>query len=570
MKFKFIPCAASSEYVGSGDSDSPISRLNDDILQSIFLINTGQNIYFQISYQYSYCPHLNNIIHPMTTARRTSQVCHKWRELIVQSPVIWAKIIDLGLLARKKNEWRNEILRRTGEATLCITGPLDWKKSAGYFCTLLARHWERVQKLDVWVSNFCCRGKLATVPTLLTDIMACPAPALEFIRILTSESTPDKSIIPLCPPISGNVSAPWIPQLRAITVYDGIDPLALLAKTPLLESLRIEPSRYPLRAKKHRNASRIDLPRLNKIFITQSFRDIPPILDSINPAPHCVLQLICRDFVEGITDGSSDIPALNSLLKQYCAGYFSLGDVQKLRFYLTENRFYIGTDLKATPGGIVLYFEVYTGRLPTIVPSFIMDCVASSQLHSITTLQLDFFPDITPLRRDVLEFFMACPSVQSIQPNQFAFEVLCAFTKEGHIVFPLLCTLVIGGGYDLIRSDQVKYADKVLLFLKMRENMGRPLTLLNLADCSSHRTEDVEYWDKSAKVNIRRRNRLCVSRTGLEIDFERCHGCGIAQINDVGFSYTHPVKYLMSKASNNARTLRGSFGKISNMFPRSK
>ncbi|KDR74869.1 hypothetical protein GALMADRAFT_141191 [Galerina marginata CBS 339.88] len=449
----------------------------------------------------------------MTTARRSSQVCQKWRELIVHSPVIWAKIIDLGILARKKGEWRNEILRRTGETTLCITGPLDWTKSAVYFCTLLARHWERIQKLDVWVSNFPCSGNSSTVPTLLADTLACPAPALEFLRILTSESTPDKSIIPLCPPIPGYVSAPWIPQLRAITVYEGMDSLALLAKTPLLESLRIEPSCSTLRAEKYLNTSRIDLPRLNKITTVQSFRDIRFILDSINTAPHY---------------------------------------------------------LKAAPDGMMLDFVVYTGRLPTIVPSLIMASVGSSQLHSVTTLQLDIVPDITPLRRDVMEFFMACSSVQSIQPNQIGFEVLWAFTKEGHIVFPSLCTLVIAGGYDLTRSDQVKYADKVLLFLKMRENMGRPLTLLNLADCSSHRTEDVEYWDKLAKVNIRRRNRLCVSRTGLGIDFERCHGCGIAQINDVGFFYTHPVNYLMSKASNTARTLQVSFGKISNMFPRSK
>ncbi|KDR74849.1 hypothetical protein GALMADRAFT_565168 [Galerina marginata CBS 339.88] len=511
------------------------------------------------------------MIHPMTTARLTSQVCQKWRELIVQSPLIWAKIIDLGLLARNNDEWKNEILRRTGETTLCITGPLDWKKSAGYFCTLLTRHWERIQKLDVWVSNFCCRGQHPTVPSLLADIVGRPAPALEFIRILTSESTPSKSIIPLCPPIPGYVSTAWIPQLRAITVYDGMDLLALLAEMPLLESLRIEPSRNTLRAKKRLNASRIDLPRLNKITIIQCFPDIPIILDNINAAPHCALQLICNDSVKCLTNCNNDIPAFKSLLKQYCAGYFSLGDVQELKFRLTETQFRLGTDLKPASGGMLLYFEVRASRyrLPTIVPSFIMDCVGSSQLHSITTLQIYILPDIAALRRDVLEFFMACPSVQSIQPNQIGFEVLWAFTKERHIVFPSLCTLVIGGGYPLPRSSQVEYADEVLSFLKMRESMGRPLTLLNLADCRSDQTEDVEYWDKSAKVDIRRRNRLCVSRRGLKCDLEQCHGCGIAQIIDVGFLYTHPDD-MISRVTTNTRILRGVLGKIPDLFRRPK
>ncbi|KDR74851.1 hypothetical protein GALMADRAFT_249762, partial [Galerina marginata CBS 339.88] len=476
----------------------------------------------------------------MTTARRSSQVCQKWRELIIQSPVIWAKIIDLGILARKKGEWRNEILRRTGETTLCITGPLDWTKSAVYFCTLLARHWERIQKLDVWVSNFPCSGNSSTVPTLLADTLACPAPALEFLRILTSESTPDKSIIPLCPPIPDHVSAPWIPQLRAITVYEGMDSLALLAKTPLLELLRIEPSCCTLRAEKHLNTSRIDLPRLNTITTVQSFRDIPFILDSINTAPHCALQLICHDSMKCITNGSNDIPALKSLLKRYSDGYFNLGDVQELRFYLTECQFYLRTDLKPAPDGMIFDFAAYTGRLPTMVPSLIMASVGSSQLHSVTTLQIDIFPDIAALHYDIMNFFLACPSVQSIQPNQIAFEVLYAFTKDRHVVFPSLCTLVIAGGYFLTRSSQVKYADEVLLFLKLRESIGFPLSLLNLADCSSNRTEDFEYWDKSAKVNIRRRNGLCVSRTGLTIGFEQCHSCGIAQILDVGFFYTRP------------------------------
>ncbi len=53
--------------------------------------------------------------------RRTSQVCRQWRNLMLNTPCLWAKLIDVDHICRRRNnEWRNELVQRSGEALLWI------------------------------------------------------------------------------------------------------------------------------------------------------------------------------------------------------------------------------------------------------------------------------------------------------------------------------------------------------------------------------------------------------------------------------------------------------------------
>ncbi|KDR84473.1 hypothetical protein GALMADRAFT_237349 [Galerina marginata CBS 339.88] len=47
--------------------------------------------------------------------RRTSQVCHRWRQILLEYPLVWGRLIDLNALCKVtvKEEWGNEVLRRS-------------------------------------------------------------------------------------------------------------------------------------------------------------------------------------------------------------------------------------------------------------------------------------------------------------------------------------------------------------------------------------------------------------------------------------------------------------------------
>ncbi|KAF8873591.1 hypothetical protein CPB84DRAFT_620941 [Gymnopilus junonius] len=121
-------------------------------------------------------------VSPLITIRHTSQVCQHWRNLILQLPMIWANIVDLDVLRQKKGTCRTEVLRRTGTATLCISGTVYWKKSSRtqpFLCLLLKEHWERIQNLDI---DVVCLGS-GDPPTIIKQMRKRPAPKLEFISV---------------------------------------------------------------------------------------------------------------------------------------------------------------------------------------------------------------------------------------------------------------------------------------------------------------------------------------------------------------------------------------------------
>ncbi|KAF8893731.1 hypothetical protein CPB84DRAFT_1313671 [Gymnopilus junonius] len=121
-------------------------KLNPDLLYVIFMACLQLEQRFNVS---SLGYRTTNLISPLLTACRISQVCREWRQVSLNAPLIWANAIDLGLLARKERtlkvnprskRWNlsDEIMRRTGsEATFYACGSVDWRRSArGLFSSL--------------------------------------------------------------------------------------------------------------------------------------------------------------------------------------------------------------------------------------------------------------------------------------------------------------------------------------------------------------------------------------------------------------------------------------------------
>lgn len=125
----------------------PISTISEDILWVIFMINAEDSV-----------AHL-----PLDTTRNCSQVCRTWRHSLVGTSFIWGKLMDwCSLNQETSDEWRNEVLRRSGTSLLWINHP-PW---SGYilfkFSRLVCASKERASQKCVNFSTSCFFDKLIT------------------------------------------------------------------------------------------------------------------------------------------------------------------------------------------------------------------------------------------------------------------------------------------------------------------------------------------------------------------------------------------------------------------------
>jgi hypothetical protein len=84
-----------------------ISKLGRDLLWKVFLINSDTNsrlsVESTIQFNEATGKRLSRdeiffIYSPLTIARRSSQVCRLWRDIILSSPSLWGRIIDFDYL----------------------------------------------------------------------------------------------------------------------------------------------------------------------------------------------------------------------------------------------------------------------------------------------------------------------------------------------------------------------------------------------------------------------------------------------------------------------------------------
>ncbi|KAF4612743.1 hypothetical protein D9613_011876 [Agrocybe pediades] len=150
------------------DEESPctVQSLPPEVLLQIFLKNTELG---------------DSSHHRLNTARYTSQVCRLWRVNLLGNGSVWGRLLELDYYRRSGDEWKNEVLSRSRDALLWITGSLS-RLTAPWLYSVLDKKWQNVQILDIQVltTNVTWRlyyqGKLW--PLLCRD-----APSLETIYL---------------------------------------------------------------------------------------------------------------------------------------------------------------------------------------------------------------------------------------------------------------------------------------------------------------------------------------------------------------------------------------------------
>ncbi|KAF4613197.1 hypothetical protein D9613_010882 [Agrocybe pediades] len=113
---------------GLANQHTSIARLDEDVLFKIFLDNTD----FHHDQR-------------LTTARQNSQVCRYWRSVILRSPLIWARLIDLSGRGSTP-AWIGEVMSRAALGPIWIKGPIKFPE---LLLPFIQDNWERVERLDV-------------------------------------------------------------------------------------------------------------------------------------------------------------------------------------------------------------------------------------------------------------------------------------------------------------------------------------------------------------------------------------------------------------------------------------
>ena len=229
----------------------PIFKVPPEILWRILEL-TVLMVHWERDYEY---PALESL-------RDLSRVCSLWRNVLLRSPSIWAQALDLMHLKLLDPEWREEIVRRTGEAPMDI---LALQALGGPFASnFVDKHWHRIRSLDL-----VDEGSLDRINNRLwSDIAQRPSNQLLHLDLFGSQQR----------------------------IFDFFTSIAF-GRFPHLQSLKVRENLAIPNAdviKKFVFASAY-LPKLRSIDLTLISTSIAEggiqFLDSINPAEDCMLRL---------------------------------------------------------------------------------------------------------------------------------------------------------------------------------------------------------------------------------------------------------------------------------------
>ncbi|KAF8889736.1 hypothetical protein CPB84DRAFT_1849270 [Gymnopilus junonius] len=202
---------------------SPITKLGQDILWSIFSLNADMDE--PLEYDAFLDKNFENIS-ALDNVMIASQVCQSWRSLLLRSPSVWGRVVRLNRLSELGKIGRKEIMKRTGNAPLCIKGSVQGKQSNYFFLSeLFQKDWSRMRKIDIRIR------RQGLYDDTLWDVFLRPTPHLVSFKIILEGalnrtfSSEDRFLFAgeapllqeLCTKnVSFTIQAPWIKRLRCL------------------------------------------------------------------------------------------------------------------------------------------------------------------------------------------------------------------------------------------------------------------------------------------------------------------------------------------------------------------
>ena len=429
---------------------------------------------------------------PLTTTRRTSQVCRLWRHILLSSPSIWGRIIDMDFLDQKDDSWREEVLRRCRDARLHIrlrNGHHQKGLNAQtFFFRILKTEWARIRVLDVrdrywdpdvWrtfhsanptieffrIVEAMVYHKSWDPPNLEEQLFAGYAPSLRYVSSSLG---------------SLRLDASWRSHIRHVTLdyrYDIRELLSALEHMERLESLEMgsfldnpyQPTSVPV----------ISMPRLRdfKGKTISSFQ----LLDFVFPARGCRLTIneadICSDYTLNLV-----IRVFKRFLQDHVALLHPL-EASLLDFSGRPARIEFGHLQDAPAIRLAVRsdkpFEQY------FEDRFFESLTETDIAPHLTSLQLGEPSNTIRFRYTVyIPFFQTLSSLHELRVSTAkALGMLVEYRHTQPVPFPALKTIYIYNSP--IRGSPLKR------FFSWRIHCGLPITLLDLTNIQewSEKTE---------------------------------------------------------------------------------
>ncbi|PPQ69052.1 hypothetical protein CVT26_003757 [Gymnopilus dilepis] len=429
-----------------------------------------------------------------------SQVCEAWRNILLRSSSIWAKVLRLDVLSQYSEEWREEILRRTGTAQLCIMGRIRGPtRIYAYGASLISGQWhrDRIRMLDVRV------GRDALSQKSLWDTFLRPAPHLLTFTIVFEgarnlDITPRGSLLfagdaprlrNFCTKaITSTIDSSWSRNIRRLhleaAAFGVADILEALKHMPTLEYLDIHYFAGPAPSLLPAEES-IILPNLADLRITNKLELSLPFIHAICPSNRCALIWATIGIAHSPVSNDAAL-MIQRALRRFSSGYFKSGKVKSLRLALGEGRFEFGTTSSVynppadiftdLPGDDSAFYVNLTSGIPAQTQWMLLSSL--SHLDFSSTKRLDFRP-LRPFMEasedmDQLSvFFKALVSVETLS------------TADEGTTFILECSMDASCLPALRRwelHNSIESEFDVLTFLTSRSNLGLPIAVLDLTD----------------------------------------------------------------------------------------
>ncbi|KDR68520.1 hypothetical protein GALMADRAFT_256747 [Galerina marginata CBS 339.88] len=532
------------------DKIVPVSTLHQDLLWRIFLVNADMDgdattawPVFQTKQNSTHediLPDWKN--RALITTWSCSHVCRRWREIIIYSPSIWGRLIDLESLVLIQPRWRAEVLRRTGGSNLTVKGKINGERPTEqeFFTSVLRDYWPRIQSLIVWTSG---------MPSISNPIWEClrrPAPVLQIFHLMPLQTSTNADIGALfannAPKIhdfrSQSIklkfvpSVPWLTHIRRLDVtHPQPMPvqnwLQVLENMPQIEFLNLT---WTFDIPRDTETSvQLHLPNLRDIRLCDSLRSCAVFAAQIIPAPGCRFGMT-SDFGAPRVPLPQDVTFARQHLSRYIKNWFIDNTVTGFSLSITHIDIDIHEYLDQPPDLLptLNLSSVRPGELHTLFP--FLDIFSSCDFGTITTFQfcISLYP-YQSLDSYIGRFLLSLQAVETLHSNRDGLHYLSLLEEVlleaehrypalPHLFFPRLRTVkvlrkphTVSDMYDLSARD----AQSFLAFLDSRRGSQTPVEVLDLTDWNHF--EAVDEFNVIAGLKV-------IYNAGQEIQEHMCGG----------------------------------------------
>ncbi|KAH9476349.1 hypothetical protein JR316_0011924 [Psilocybe cubensis] len=456
------PKDALTETQGKEPRSAPIFKLNADLLHLIFRMCTdldegaGENA-LGGSKEYR----------AMVTVRHCSQVCRFWRHSILSAPSIWGRILDLQQLDQENDLWREEVIRRTGDAFLHITGIVRGFNhiSKQFFYNLIINHWGRVRVMDVDVYhphvfkpetwNFLIRPSpfLQSLKLRFHPRTISPTSILPHGSIFANDAP---SLRQFCvEQLLFDTRISWFSQLRRFGIFPSprqpvtvCEIFEMLAQMPLLESLTIGDVRNDVASGElNFEHSSIELPSLQEIVFTDvEMKVCTDILQRISPAPTCALDIFCKQRMQhGVGSSNNTEDNLGrAIFIRYFKAFFDNHLISTLTLRQWNGVYTLESDVPKPKfqKASVLHHRRFRVSIDHHNPSIVFDIFGACQYRNAKTLKVIL--DVTkpsPIHAPYMaQFIKSLGHVETVVVNRPALRFLQDISKDISVIFPSMRT----------------------------------------------------------------------------------------------------------------------------------